>query len=173
MNGYLALTGHVNVPRFGTAVSSEARTIDAAKCALLEASERSFALFGRKAAAISEIWALAVSHAEAGWDGDDALPVSAQSALLAEAVIRVLPSDIPMPEFAPEPDGSISLDWIHARTRLVSISAGTSHRLAYAWLDGTDRGRAVARFDGRKIPPRVLSAIRDTVLTGHASIRGA
>ena len=62
-----------------------------------------------------------------------------------------------MPEFAPEPDGAISLDWIQSRHRLFTLSISASNRLAYAWLDGTDKGHGVARFDGRTIPRRVLT----------------
>ena len=42
--------------------------------------------------------------------------------------IRALLDDLPLPEFAPEPDGSISPDWIQSRNRLFSISVGSTHR---------------------------------------------
>jgi hypothetical protein len=74
--------------------------------------------------------------------------------------VRALPDGIPLPEFAPEPDGSISLDWILSRNRLFSVSIGHSSRLAFAWLDGADNGHGVARFDGQNVPPRVLEGIK-------------
>ena len=79
----------------------------------------------------------------------------------------------PVPEFAPEPDGSVSLDWIQSRTRLFSLSIGTSRRLAYAWLDGSDKGHAVSRFDGKHIPSRIQQGIREIVNYGHTSLRAA
>jgi hypothetical protein len=43
---------------------------------------------------------------------------------------------------------------------------GTSYRLAYALLDGTDKQHGVAVFDGCNVPNRVLEAVRS--ITGHA-----
>jgi hypothetical protein len=139
--------------------------------AIEEKTERSVALFGRNAAAISEIWSLFAEHGRAGWDGDDAAPLSPAAAMLAVRLIRVLPPDLPMPDFACEPDGSISLDWLLSRTRVFSLTAGMTDRLAYAWLDGTDRGYGVARFDDERIPNRILDALREIVLPHHAAIR--
>ena len=74
-------------------------------------------------------------------------------------------------EFAPEPDGSISLDWIRSRSNFFSVSVGASDRLAYAWLDGTDRGHAVARFDGDSVPSRILEGIKALVQGANAAVR--
>ncbi len=160
-------------PHHGTAVSGEAAAIRKSERAVAESRERSIALFGSKASAISEIRELVSEHAGPGWDGDGAEPISPLAAQLAVDLIRALPNDIPMPEFAPEPDGSISLDWIQSRSSMVSISAGETDRLAYAWLDGTDRGHAVARFDGERVPPRILDTIRQTVMPSNVAIRVA
>lgn len=168
--GYAALHA---AARYGTAVSPEASSIRKSACAVVESAERSFALFGAKAAAISELWTIASEHAGSGWDGEGARGVSLSAVQTAEAFIRCLPDDVPMPEFAPEPDGSISLDWIYSRTRFVSISAGNNDRLPYAWIDGTDRGHAVARFDRERIPALILDAIRETMSPANAAIRVA
>ena len=82
-------------------------------------------------------------------------------------IVRALPDYLPLPEFTPEPDGSISLDWIMSRSRVFSLSAGRNSRLAYAWLDGSDKGQGVAYFDGEVVPPMVLLAIRMTVNQGN------
>jgi hypothetical protein len=144
----------------GTAVSAEAEAIQASLRAVMEAMEQSFVLFGAKAAAISNVREVVISHAERGWDGDDGLAVSPIAALLTEAFIRALPSDVAMPEISPEPDGALSLDWIQSRSRVFTISIGLTDQLPYAWIDGTDRGHGVARFDFRTIPARILDGIR-------------
>src|SRR5258706_6876016 len=114
--------------------------------ATLERAPPSQAPFGRKAAAISELRAIASNCSKGGWDSDDASAIDPVALLNAEAFVRALPDAIPLPEIAPEPDGAISLDWIQSKTRLLSLSVGSSNRLAYAWLDGSDRGHAVTYF---------------------------
>lgn len=145
--------------RSGSAVSSEAMVVRQAVGKVASAAERSHALFGAKAKAISQIWALAHECSAPGWDGDSANPLTPRAAGLAVQFIRALPDKYALPEFAPEPDGSIALDWIHSRNRLFSLSIGASNRLAYAWLDGADKGHAVARFDESSIPSRILEGI--------------
>lgn len=166
--GYAALSAFA---RPGSAVSTEAQVVQKAASAVVDSAERSHALFGAKAAAIAQIWALTNECAEAGWDGEDAMPLDQFAVISAADIIRALPQDIALPEFAPEPDGSISLDWIQSRNRLFSVSVGTTSRLAYAWLDGADKGHAVARFDGQKVPPRILQGIRDIMSRGDVAVR--
>lgn len=152
----------------GTAVSEEAQVGRMATSAVEAEAERSVALFGRKSAAIAQIWAL-VAESGAG-KGDDADRVSDSAAEQAADFIRALPEDVPLPEFAWEPDGSISLDWIKGRHCVFSLSIGENPRLPYAWVDGTDRGYGVARFDGAAVPPSVLGGITRTMRRGSASI---
>ncbi len=157
-SGYLALQA---VAGGSSAISSEAKEVYNAAVNVRKSTEQSLALFGKKAAALSQLAALATECAALGWDGGDAAAIDPAAILLARHFVRALPENMPLPEFAPEPDGSISLDWIQSRDRLFSLSIGRSNRLAYAWLDGTDSGHGVARFDGKTIPPRVIDEIRD------------
>lgn len=168
--GYAALYATV---RAGSAVSPEAEAVRSTAFAVVESAEESLALFGEKAVAISQLRTLANECAAENWDGDGAFPIHRIAVILAEEFLRALPDDLPLPEFAPEPDGSISLDWIQSRTRLFSLSVGASQRLSYAWLDGSDKGHAVSRFDREQIPARVLQGIREIVNHGHASLRAA
>jgi hypothetical protein len=138
---------------------------------VVELAERSQVLFGEKALALSRLAELAADCAQQGWDGQDALAIDPIALLSAKRFIRALPGGIPLPEFAPEPDGSISLDWIQSPNRLFSLSVGHSNRLAYAWLDGTDKAHGVARFDGQNVPPRVLEDIKSIMGQGRAGLR--
>jgi hypothetical protein len=131
------------------AVSPEAQVVRNHAWRVLESLEQSQALFGAKTEALSQLRALIAEEAK----------VDAASALIAEDFIRALPDEIPLPEFGVDPDGSISLDWMPSRSRIFSLSVGSNSRLAYAWLDGTDKGHAVARFDGQTVPDRVLKGI--------------
>jgi len=167
----LALGSAYLLARPGSATSPEAQTVRRLADTVVNAMERSHALFGDKAGAISQIWALANECAEPRWDGEDGLPLARLAVFEAIAFIRVLPDSVPLPEFAPEPDGSISLDWIQSRNRLFSLSVGSSNRLAYAWLDGADKGHAVARFDGERVPSRIVEGIKAIIVGGNAAVR--
>lgn len=144
----------------GNAVSDEAKEVTQAINAAVASVEESQALFGDKSEALSQLQRLASECSTFGWDGEDASPISSFTLRRAEAFVRALPTGVGLPEFAPETDGSISLDWIAARNRLFSVSVGLNSRLSYAWLDGTDKGHAVAFFEGERIPNRVLEGIR-------------
>jgi len=166
--GYAALNVYA---RGGSAISFEAQAAQKAATAVVEAAERSQALFGEKAAALSQLRALANECAEQDWDGNEASAIDPLAVFMAEGFVRAMPDSLPLPEFAPEPDGSISLDWIQSRNRLFSLSIGAANRLAFAWLDGSDKGHAVSRFDGQTVPPRILDGIEAIVNHGHTSLR--
>ena len=160
--GHAAMNAYA---RPGSAISAEANAVAQAASALVRASERSQALFGDKSVAISQLLAIANECAEPDWDGNAASMIDPAAVLGAHEFVRALPGNVPLPEFAPEPDGSISLDWVKSRHRVLTISIGGSHRLAYAWHDGAEKGHGVAVFDRTTIPPRVLQEIR--IIVGH------
>ena len=158
--------------RGGSAVSQEARAVQCSAFAVVAKTEESIALFGEKANAISQVWSLASECAEGDWNGEGAEAIDEIAATLAIDFIRALPDRMSLPESSPEPDGAISLDWIESRHRLFSISVGPRNRLAYAWIDGSDRGHGVASFDGETIPPRILQGITE-IIRNDASVRAA
>ena len=156
-----------------TGFSREAAETRAANREVVESVKMSHALAGPKNAAISQLSELESECAEPGWDGDGTAAVDPIAVLLAQNIVRLIPDDVPLPEFAPEPDGSISLDWIQSRNRLCSVSVGHSDRRAYAWLDGADKGHAVARFDGERFPSRILETVLSIVGRNRAGLRAA
>jgi hypothetical protein len=168
--GVLAGCAILNLGNRGSsAVSMEAALILESAFQVVQSVEKSVALFGDKALAISKLYALAAECSEQGWDGEDADPISEAAVANVEDLIRALPEGIPMPEFAPEPDGAVSVDWMHSRHRFLSLSVGSSNRLPYAWIDGSDKGHQVSYFDGKNIPPRLLSEIKAAIHNSEAS----
>jgi hypothetical protein len=159
--------------RIRSAVSREAAAVRASASAIVASTERSFALFGAKSAVIERIYEVAAGCENDGWDGEDASGISSAVYERAIGFIRAFPDGLPLPEVAPEPDGSLSLDWIVARAIMFSVSVGETNRLAFAWIDGTDRGHGVARFDGDAIPARVLDGIREITNERTAPFRAA
>lgn len=161
-----AIVGFAAVQAFANdanAVSPEAQAIRERAACVVKVFEESQALFGAKAEAISQLMAMATEEQTAN-------PIAV---LVAENFVRVLPNSIPLPEFSIDPDGSVSLDWIETRNQIFSLSVGANSRLAFAWLDGTDKGHAVARFDGQKIPEKIIEGINSIVKNGNASLRVA
>jgi hypothetical protein len=150
-----------------SAVSPEAEAVSKAASAFVNSIELSQSLFGEKAAAISRLRALANECAKPDWDGNGAEAINSVALYNAELFLKALPERFPLPEFAIEPDGSVSLDWIESRNCVFSLSVGSNNRLAFAWLDGADKGHGVARFDGGQVPSRVLEGI--TSITSYAS----
>ena len=176
LRSFGSTTGDVLFQSFSTAataVSREAEIVREAASKVINRSESSQSLFGTKAMAISEILKLADECEKENWDGNASLAIKDTAVGKAVAFIRALPGGVPMPEAAPEPDGCISLDWIETRHRLFSLSFGSRDRIAYSWIDGADGGHGVARFDGSRIPDRVLQGIQSIVTHGQPTLRAA
>lgn len=133
--------------------------------------EQSQALFGAKAAAISSIQEILAECSEENWDGFEAESVSPLTAQNAEDFIRSLPDGFPVPELAPEPDGSISLDWTISNDRRVVLSVGESNRLAFAWMNRSDAGQATVTFDSIDLPDWFLLVIGSIVNYAKPSFR--
>lgn len=168
--GYAALSPY---EQRGSAVSDEVNAVVLAASNIADAAERSVALFGAKAAALVNLRTMANECAQDDWDAAGGQAIGLDALTRAERFVRALPSNVQLPECSPEPDGSISLDWSESKRRLFSISVGASDRLAFAWLDGSDRGHGVARFDGRVVPERMLFEIRSILRRTHAPVRPA
>lgn len=164
-----------SLARPASAVSSEAQHVRDHAERLVASVESSTVLFGRKMDVMAVLESLATSHAQPGWDGEEAAPVNHAAIGLAADFVRALPDDVEMPEVGVEPDGAVSLDWLPSRHRMLSISfTGSNNRLAYAWLDGSDRGNGVVRFDRQAIPRQLMKAVEATTeAAAHVDVRAA
>ena len=103
---------------------------------------------------------------------EDQDPVTVAAVRIACRFVRVLPHSLPLPQIAIDPDGAISLDWNPSRTRAFSISVDDSGRLAFAWMNGSDRGHGVVRFQD-SIPAPLLSQLTDLIDDDRAAVRAA
>lgn len=147
-------------------VSDEAAQLNGFASQISERYESSQALFGDKSRLIVELHDIATECDEDDWDGYGAEAVTVATLLRAEALIRSLPDHLPLPEVSAEPDGAIAFDWMPLPSKTLTLSVNGGNRLAYAWIDGTDRGHAAVKFEGTTIPSRVLAEIER--LTDHA-----
>lgn len=142
------------IPPNGHAVSPEAVYLSREALTARQAYERSQSLFGAKGNAISQL--LRLESEFSGGDGHRPHPAATAQ---AESFIRAWPNDLPLPEFSVEPDGAIAMDWMQSRSRVISVSIGATNRLAYAWVDGTDKGHGVVRFNADCVPSRLVDEV--------------
>jgi hypothetical protein len=150
----------------GTATSDDAEAARTAASAIVKRVETSQALFGEKAAALSRLSELSLECSQPDWDGYGAEPIQAVAVWNARKFLTFLPEGIPIPDVGVEPGGSIALDWLPEKNRVFAISIGTTNRLAYAWLDGSDKGHGVSTFDGAEIPLKILQGIQEISKNG-------
>lgn len=155
----------------GTAVSDSASEVRTYLQDRFNSFRGSRALYGARSDAISDVWATTFECSRSDWDGAGAAPISPRAAVRAADLIELLPTDLAAPEVAPEPDGSISLDWIASRSRLVTVSVGPGPSLAYAWIDGSNRGHGVVHFGTSEAPAHLVDTIRTVIGDGHATVR--
>lgn len=71
-----------------------------------------------------------------GWDGYDALPADPNAVKYAIAFLQNLPDDLPIPEFAIDPDGDVAIEWDYGPRLLISIRIARDGTLYYAGKDG-------------------------------------
>lgn len=155
--GYTATAA---LARSGTAVSREAGIVRQNASRVVGRTEQSVALFGIKSLALTALSSAAGECSENNWDGYGALPVERRALELAAEIIRSIPDGLPMPEFAIEPDGSVSMDWMPTPRRTFTLSVGKNARIPYAWVDGTDHGHGVVRLEDGRIPARLIGEIQ-------------
>ena len=148
-------------------VSDEADQLHDFAVKISERFESSQALFGEKSRLLNELHQMADDCAEEDWDGYGAEAVTVAALARAEAFVRALPEDILLPEVSVEPDGAIAFDWMPHPSKTFTLSVNAGNRLAFAWIDGTDRGHAAVKFNDGKIPSRVLTELER--LTRHAA----
>lgn len=153
-------------------MSSVAQELNAIFTQYLEYIERPLSLSGPRQSAIEQIQEILRECRRPNWDGYGARPVQPLTASNARLLIRMLPASCPMPEVAPEPDGSISLDWIQGPNRMLSISVGVTERLACAWIDGADSGREVVSWS-RLLSSHIMRLIQTYGVKRNARFRTA
>jgi len=164
--GYPALAEYAQAT---SAISSEASRISEVAASVMRERQWSHSLFGAKAAALSELSSVVACL----YVDDEQERVTSETYRNAEQFLLALPEDLPPPAFGIDPDGAISITWAVSRARIFSVSIAESERIAYAWLDGSDRGHAVARFRTPALPAVFTSALRSIVSDDAVSLRVA
>ena len=63
---------------------------------------------------------------------------------------RIADAGLPQPELCHDPDGMVSMDWVFAKDRVLSLSVGVSAKMAYAWIANGERGSGLVTIRGPK-----------------------
>lgn len=75
----------------------------------------------------------------AGWDGEEAKPISGEVLGYAKIFLNSFPLGIEAPEISAEPDGAITLEWYRSPSRVLSISINPDGWIYYAAIIGASR----------------------------------
>jgi len=94
------------------------------------------------------------------WGTYGELPTHQLAINAAKAFVNLLPDGVALPDSAPEPTGDVSLDWCGSDGSRLSVGFSRNSMLSYAWLDGSNKGYGVEKFDGESIPKRLFFLIR-------------
>jgi hypothetical protein len=164
--GYSALAGYVQQ---SSAVSPEASQLSHVALDVMRKRQESQLLFGIKASLLSDLSSVVSDlHVD-----EDQEPVSPEAHCNAEQFILALPDSLPSPAFGVDPDGEISVTWHVSRTRIFSVSISESERIAYAWMDGSNKGHGVDRFRAPELPAMLASALKTIVADDFITLRAA
>lgn len=155
--------------RPSSAISSDANQVCVAVSKVLEDRLDSESLFGSKS---TVLWQLMTVIGDLTVD-EDQEPVASETLHNVELFVLALPDGLPSPMIGVDPDGAISMTWAASRTRQFSVSVSNSDRLAYAWIDGSDKGHAVERFRSSSLTERFLTSLKSIVANDAAAIRAA
>lgn len=110
----------------------------------------------RFAGLTSAINELTMDYSLPNWDGYEAKPILRSVRDEAVRLIKMLPSDIPLPEVSPEPLGTIAFEWYKAKDYLFIASVSGKGIVEYAGLYGIgNRDYGTARIENTF--PKIVS----------------
>ncbi|MBN2448604.1 MAG: hypothetical protein JXO22_17900 [Phycisphaerae bacterium] len=95
-----------------------------------------------------------------GWDGYDALPVSARAFMNMLRFLGSLPLGFCHPTIGADPHGWLSAEWYRKPRRVLSVSVTDDSLLHYAALLGTAKTCGTEVFFDSEIPDSILTLAR-------------
>ena len=146
------------------ASSDAARIVDTLLSDISSDFRKSISLGSHKDQADEELAAVFEEAGEPGWDGYGGEKASFESFLRARRFIEALPSDLPVPDVAVEPDGQIAFEWYAGPRRAISISVGENDELVYAGCKGASKFHGTESFNW-SIPKMVTDLLRRVLVS--------
>ena len=148
-------------PTLNRGLSDDAHTISRMEREAIDLTT-SIALGKPRSAALEALINAFIQSQEEGWDRYGASPANPSVLLYALQFLSYLPTAVPTPEIAIDPDGDIALEWDRGPRCIFSVRIGTDGTLHYAGLVGH------STFHGTEILlegiPRTIAAGIDRVI---------
>lgn len=141
-------------------VGQEAGQVERHFAELQEHMLGSVVLGRRKVEALEELDATFCDSCAPGWDGYDACGASYDSYLRTRSFLNALPTNLPAPEVALDPDGEVSLEWHRSPGRVFSVSVGGNDALHYAGKFGPSTKIHGTEVFANQIPQVILDSLR-------------
>lgn len=156
----MSATTAVGLPGFSARVVNTGASAEAKKLEqLLGVALTHYSRRPPRDAVLAELERIYSECRNEGWDGYSAQPLSAGAYHAALRFIWAIPAAFPMPDIAPEPDGSISLEWESGRWSALVLSIGEDSRVAYAAILGKDKREKGSEVFDDVIPQEILSIL--------------
>lgn len=112
--------------------------------------------YRRFAGLILAVDELSMENSLPNWDGYEANPILRSVRDEAVRLIKMLPSDLPLPDVSPEPLGTIAFEWYKAKDNLFIASVSGKGIVEYAGLYGIgNRDYGTARIENTF--PKIVS----------------
>ena len=107
-----------------------------------------------------EIISIFSERSRDNWDDQGAAALKQEALIDCLAFLNQYPSDLPLPEPIPEPDGAIALEWYVSSSRMFTISLAGDNRIAFAGkLGNGNRIHGTEEITG-DMSPYILESIR-------------
>lgn len=81
-----------------------------------------------------EVYALLKQYGVEDWDGEGALPISADTVALAQKLVDCFPDYIDRPDVSASPHGEVDFDWAVSKDVMLSLAVCPSGEIAFAGL---------------------------------------
>jgi len=119
--------------------------------------------------AIKELYEIYIENSEDDWDGYGAAALSYDAYFEASKILMIIPTSLPMPEVAAEPDGGIGLEWYKEKGYSFVISVNGKGIISYAGLFGSGNETYGSESFSGLLPKTIIDGLRRLYLNNYVS----
>lgn len=150
-------TGSFRAMRPSSGISEDAGRWEAQENSIQQNMSRATSLNGQEME--QDLILLFQQHSNDNWDGYGAKPVTLENLLAAINFWRTLPTTVPRPELAVDPDGAIVFEWYRRPRKVFSVAVEKDNRVTYAGLFDSSKESGTDYFD-QDLPETIFLQIQ-------------